>query len=204
MNRKEWAEHHNYSKELYILHKKLKQWKLDNGITECCVIHHRDDTPETIEYNEKYYERWGFNEDGTFEYGKYVVFMTRSEHIGYHSIGNTYGKNAVHSEESRQAVREKVTGERNGMYGKPSPFRGAHHTEEAKEKNRQAHLGLHPSDITRKRMSDTMKRQLKCISLSYHKYRENGGQLKWSAYRSALSNGTIQLEGITNDCTNNT
>ena len=77
-------------------------------------------------------------------------------------------------------------------------------SEEAKEKNRQAHLGLHPSDITRKRMSDTMKRQLKCISLSYHKYRENGGQLKWSAYRSALSNGTIQLEGITNDYTNNT
>lgn len=58
MNRKEWAEHHRYSKELYILHKKLKQWKLDNDITERCVIHHRDDTPETIEYNEKYYERW--------------------------------------------------------------------------------------------------------------------------------------------------
>ena len=204
MNRKEWAEHRRYSKELYILHKKLKQWKLDNDITECCVIHHRDDTPETIEYNEKYYERWGFNEDGTFEYGKYVVFMTRSEHIGYHSIGNTYGKNAVHSEESRQAAREKVTGERNGMYGKPSPYRGAHHTEEAKEKNRQAHLGLRPSDITRKRMSDTLKRQLKYISLSYHKYRENGGQLKWSAYRSALSNGTIQLEEITNDNADNT
>ena len=30
------------------------------------------------------------------------------------------------------------------MYGKPSPIKGKHHTEEAKEKNRQAHLGKVP------------------------------------------------------------
>ena len=30
----------------------------------------------------------GFNLDGTFEYGKYVVFMTASEHMRYHMTGS--------------------------------------------------------------------------------------------------------------------
>lgn len=69
----------------------------------------------------------------------------------------TGGSNGCkYSEESRRKHREKMLGEKNPMYGKTgklnpaygrnmsgenSPSYGKHHTEEAKEKNRQAHLG---------------------------------------------------------------
>ena len=64
-----------------MIHTKLEKWKLENNITETCIVHHRDDTEETRKYNSEHYERWGLNEDGTFEYGKYVVFMTLSKHL---------------------------------------------------------------------------------------------------------------------------
>ena len=60
-------EYHKY------IHKLLNEWKLANSITERCVVHHRDDTEECCKYNEEHYELWGFNLDGTFEYGKYIA-----------------------------------------------------------------------------------------------------------------------------------
>ena len=66
----------------------LKTWKAENNITENCIIHHRDDTDETRAYNEEHYELWGCEEDGTFEYGKYVIFMTIAEHVKYHHTGS--------------------------------------------------------------------------------------------------------------------
>jgi len=44
------------------------------------VIHHLRDTEEQRKYNDEHYELWGHNLDGTFEYGKYVVFVTKEEH----------------------------------------------------------------------------------------------------------------------------
>jgi hypothetical protein len=67
---------------------------IDNNYTCRCVVHHRDDTEECRKYNEEHYERWGFNEDGTFEYGKYVIFMINTEHSAHHHTG------AIRSEET--------------------------------------------------------------------------------------------------------
>lgn len=50
-----------------------------------------------------------------------------------------WNKNLPCSEEQRAVLREKAL-ERD-MSGKKNPFYGRHHTEEAREKNRQAHLG---------------------------------------------------------------
>ena len=52
-------------------------------------------------------------------------------------------------------------GEYNGMfgvhrYGEANPFFGKHHTEEAKEKNRQAHLGRKHTEEQKRRVSDTL------------------------------------------------
>lgn len=62
------------------------------------VIHHLRDTEEQRKYNDTYYERWGFNEDGSFEYGKYVIFVTSEEHGRIHSI----------SDETRKKISDKV------------------------------------------------------------------------------------------------
>jgi hypothetical protein len=65
-----------------------------NNDSNAVVIHHLRDTEEQRNYNDTYYEYWGFNQDGTFEYGKYVIFVTEEWHFDYHH----------HSEETRQKI----------------------------------------------------------------------------------------------------
>lgn len=109
------------------VHRLLNQWKSDNNITERCMVHHRDDTDETCDYNSKHYELWGLNEDGTFEYGKYVQFLTVSEHSCHH-----------------------MAGEKHPLYGK-------HHTNETREIMSEVHKGKTISDACKQKISDAMK-----------------------------------------------
>ena len=179
MNNKEyWSQVDALSTSNYkIIRAKLEKWKLANNITERCVVHHRDDTEECLKYNEEHYERWGFNEDGTFEYGKYVVFMTLSEHSMHHN-----------------------TGERNSMYGK-------HHNEETLEKMSVAHKGRIFSDEHRAKISaackgkshseesrEKMSAAHKGVGVLYATYKNNGGVLKWNDFQKALGNGEITFE----------
>ena len=144
MNRQEWllgkCKCNNYYKQVQKL---LKEWKLENNIQERCVVHHRDDTEECRKYNEEHYERWGCNEDGTFEYGKYVAFMTDSKHARYHNIGKH------HSEETKEKLRLVNKGKR--------------HSEETKEKmsrnNARYFKGKHLSEETKNKISNTKKGQ---------------------------------------------
>ena len=93
MNKEECVKsncgHNEYWK---LVQHKLKLWKKDNGLQGRYVVHHRDDTDECRKYNEEHYERWGFNEDGSFEYGKYIVFMAQSEHVSYHNKGKIFSE----------------------------------------------------------------------------------------------------------------
>lgn len=64
--------------------------------------------------------------------------------------GSMYGKppankGVPHTPEAKAKMSEAQKGEKNHFYGK-------HHTEESKEKNRQAHLGKHPSEETLAKM----------------------------------------------------
>lgn len=129
------------------VHELLETWKAENNITERCVVHHRDDTPEVKAYNKKYYERWGYNEDDTFEYGKYVVFMTCTDHLKYHNSGDK-------SIMKRPEVRAKISAARKGC---ESAFKGKQHTEESKQKNRESHLGKSLSDGHKKKISEALK-----------------------------------------------
>lgn len=53
-------------------------------------------------------------------------------------------KGAINLSNSKKGKPQpNLRGEKNGMYGKPSSFKGRKHTEEAKEKNRIAHLKKH-------------------------------------------------------------
>lgn len=67
-------------------------------------------------------------------------------------------KGKTFTEEWKQEQRKRFSGENNPMYGKPSPFKGKHHTEESKAKLREAAKHRPPvSDETRKKLSDAGK-----------------------------------------------
>lgn len=116
-----------------------------NSDPNAVVRHHLMDTPEQIEYNNAHYEFWGHNPDGTFEYGKYMIFVTKEEHHKIHALSEITRQRIgeasagrVCSEETKQLLSKlhsgsnnpmygvKLTGEKNGMYGK-------HHTDETKK-----------------------------------------------------------------------
>ena len=49
------------------------------------VIHHRDDTAEAIDFNNKHYERFGLSLEWPYVLDfRYIQIMTRSEHSKYH------------------------------------------------------------------------------------------------------------------------
>lgn len=137
MNQKEWHYLRDSNKELldftfYNSARKIQKSLQYNSDPNAKVIHHLRDTEEQRLYNDTYYERWGFNEDGTFEYGKYVTFVTKEWHNNYHK----------HSEETRKKLSISHSGIRNHFYGK-------HHSDSSKikisvsQKNRFKH-NVHP------------------------------------------------------------
>lgn len=170
-------------------HELLKQWQIENSITEKCVIHHRDDTEECRKYNEAHYERWGINETGDFIEGQYVKFMTASEHAKYHASHKSDEHRAKLSKafsgdknpSKRHEVRAKISAN-NARYWKGKTGEGT------------AYYGHIHSSESRAKTSETMKEHLKGLSFIYNVYKEHGGQLKWGAFRKALKTGDITFE----------
>ena len=179
MNKQEFYELNKYCAYRRRVEKMLKQWKSDNHITERCVVHHRDDTEETRKYNEEHYERWGYNEDGSFEYGKYIVFMTLSEHSVYHSTGKKF------SEEHRARIS--------------AACRGKKFSEEHRARISAAQKGKKLSDETRAKMSAAHKSVATRVVTLYTAYKNNGGTLNWNEFQKALSNGVITLADLNSD-----
>lgn len=199
MNKKEYWDRGTRGVAYKEVHHKLREWKCTNNITERCHVHHRDDTEECRKYNEEHYELWGFNEDGTFEYGKYVVFMTCAEHARHHRTGKCL------SNETRKRMRDAQLGELNHFYGKTHSEEtlkklreaniGRHHTDASKAKmsaHRKGALnamyGKHHTDEAKRRMSEIKKVQMAETRKLYHTYIANGGSLKWNNFLSALKN----------------
>lgn len=178
MNKQEFAA--NRKGNLHyktLIDKKLRQWKSLNNITEMYDVHHRDDTEECRKYNEEHYELWGFeiDENGNehFEYGKYVVFMSHSEHSSYHNTGNKHPQFGRHlSDTTKVKISAKVSGENAPMYGK-------HHRYESNIKN-----------------SETNKQNFKRYVAAYHAYKEHGGELVWQRFLTALSKRDLHIEDL--------
>ena len=188
MNKDEWSKQPNKQStyEYTYVHKLLSEWKRQNEITVRCVVHHRDDTEETRKYNEEHYELWGLNLDGTFEYGKYVVFMTVGEHASHHNKGK------VLSEETKRLI------------GISSAQRM---TDDMRKKISSVHKGKSISDAHKAAVSAKLKgrvisenhRAKLCESthgyrVLYAAYKGNGGRLKWDNFKTAVANGDITFE----------
>lgn len=177
MNIREWKNSSNFEGKYFWYQKtrsiqKSLKYNTDPSAT---VIHHLRDTEEQRDYNDTHYEFWGFNEDGTFEYGKYVVFVTQEQHSQMHMC----------SEETRRKISETETGKivshetrkkiSKSCKGHVPPNKGIPHsaetrkkisentraamTDEARKKCSEAHKGIRPSDETRKKMSESAKRR---------------------------------------------
>lgn len=156
MNMKEYWKAVNSGanvREYDLKSRKIQKSLKYNPDPNATVRHHLMDTPEQREYNDKYYELWGHNLDGTFEYGKYMIFVTKEEHSKIHALSDVTRQRISeantgkkHSEKTKQLLSElhsgsnnpmygiRLTGEKNGMYGK-------HHTEEAKRLISEANSG---------------------------------------------------------------
>ena len=179
MNKKEYCNSEIYRKnpEYRQIQKLLKDWKTENNITNRCVVHHRDDTEECRKYNEEHYELYGFNLDGTFEYGKYVIFMTNAEHARYHNKGENH---PMHGKHHSEEVKTKMS----------TAHQGKHHSEEARAKISIAHQGGHLSSETKAKLSTVGK----AIGTLWHSYKNNNGKLSYNEFRAALKNGEITFE----------
>ena len=99
-----------------------------------------------------------------------------------------YGKH--HSEETKQRIREANSGRK--------------HTEESKQKisfaqsgDKNGFYGKKHSEESRKKMSESLKavvsQQMKYDALHYHKYKANGGNIQWNAFRKLFHNNDPQV-----------
>lgn len=180
MNMKEWYKaceegwaprrYDNASREIQL---SLKY----NPDPKATVRHHLRDTEEQRKYNDEHYELWGFEIDESgdehFEYGKYVVFVTREQHSQIH----------MRSEETRKKISETETGKfvseetrkkiSESGKGRIPPNKGIPHsaetrkkisentrtamTDEARRKCSDSHKGLKPSEETKLKMSNSAK-----------------------------------------------
>ena len=163
MNQKEWKKSGKFpgKYEWYNKTRKLQRSLQFNTDKDAKVIHHLRDTEEQRKYNDEHYELWGFNQDGTFEYGKYVIFLTKEEHTEIHKC----------SEETRKKIGDANRGENNGNFGK-------HLSDEAKNiisaANKGDKNGMHGkthSDEVKAIISKTSKERWE--DESYRQYMSN-------------------------------
>lgn len=186
----------------------LHQWMAQNNLTGDYIIHHRDDNDEVRAYNKANYKLWGHNLDGTFEYGRYVVFMTRSEHMRHHRTGahlteeqkrhlseiNSGEKHPKfgthHSEETRKKLSEQKLGSKNPMYQKDF-------TEEHRKHLRESWAGHRPEVLEKNRESNR-KRMLQ-VGILWRVYKQNNGSLSYPEFRSNLAKNNIPTAYLVHD-----
>lgn len=106
---------------------------LENCDKDAKVIHHLRDTEEQRKYNDEHYELFGLNLDGSFEYGKYVVFWTKEHHTEYHKC----------SEETK--------------IKRANSLRGKKRSDESKIKMSRSITKAFANDNVRKKMSNSAK-----------------------------------------------
>lgn len=221
MNRKEWKDlcKVDKAKAYYwynIVKAKLlsKEFEFDERTDkDAKVIHHLRDTEEQRKYNDEHYELFGMNLDGTFEYGKYVVFWTKEHHNEYHS-DSVETRNRKSSAQfllwQDHVIREKrivgIIGHKTSQETRDKisianlgrKFTEEHHeklciarrkriiSEDTKLKTSKSMKNVMSSEEHRKQISETVKMQ-KCAKKSlYDEYRLSGGLLLWNDFQSFL------------------
>lgn len=162
MNCNEWKLARKNSKNLdwsfYTKTREMQKSLQYNPDPSAVVIHHLRDTEEQRKYNDEHYELWGFEIDESgnehFEYGKYVIFVTKEEHAEIHRC----------SDETRKAMSTNTKAARDQKWI---------------ENQRQKHLGKKASEETKKKMSYAHKERWKDEDLKSRSHEFN----KWTDER---------------------
>ena len=201
MNQKEWRlKSRNKNKEpnfWYWRNKAIKYFNLQKGQ----VIHHLRDTEEQCIFNDKYYERWGFDFN---EKMKYCICISKEEHLKIHSISEDTRKRMSESAKKRECPNKgRITynngekmirlkpddpipeGFKKGLLLTANRF-GHHPTKEAIEKQwkTKKEKGTDKkSSITRRKMSEAAKKYKKTeLHLQHIKEaaKKRKGQIPWN------------------------
>ena len=169
-----------------------------NSDPNAIVIHHLRDTEEQRKYNDEHYELWGHNLDGSFEYGKYVIFVTKSEHrllhkhsdetkkkISENNARNMLGKH--HSDETKKRIsnsrKGKCSGENHFNYGKKFSSEFRKKLSDAHKGKPSSFTGKHHTDEAKRRDGAASRARLAVVSEAYHIYKDNGGELNWQLFQ---------------------
>lgn len=151
MNIREWQKackenwfsvDHKYD----IASREIQKSLVYNKDPKATVRHHLRDTEEQRKYNDEHYEMWGHNLDGTFEYGKYIIFVTEEEHHKIHCACNDTNKKrslAMRRLWSTSEFRDKIT--------------AAINTDEVKTKISEASIKMWENDKIRSRIISAIK-----------------------------------------------
>lgn len=175
MNQREWKYGAKYDGK-YEWRNKAKSIQKSlkyNSNPNATFIHHLRDTEEQRNYNDTHYELWGFNEDGTFEYGKYVIFVTKEEHTEIHRFSEETRKRLSASlkkafsteeqklkrsmqrksewtDERKREYSERFSGEHSINYGRKA-------SEETRRILSESHKGIKYSEESKLKHSQSMK-----------------------------------------------
>lgn len=187
MNQKEWKTSGKFPGKYkwYNQTRKFQRSLCYESDPNANIIHHLRDTEEQRNYNDTHYEYWGFNEDGTFEYGKYVVFWTKEHHDSYHTESEEthkkvcLGVQKAYENGLRQKRVEQMTGKGNPQYGKRGPLSTCY----GRCGELHPMYGKHHSEESLNKIQGTMN----ILKSEYRKYKENGGTLKWTSFMKELS-----------------
>ena len=183
MNQREWKKSGKFpgKNEWYNKTRKLQKGLIYTSDPNAKIIHHLRDTEEQRKYNDEHYELWGHNLDGTFEYGKYVIFVTKEEHSKIHACSeetrnkiSKSNKGRIATEETKHKISKSWTSERKLLYslshrGKNNNFYGGKFSEavlakmskSSKErwKDPQYRSYMH-TVLTSKRLSEESRHQI--------------------------------------------
>lgn len=156
MNMKEyWKAVHSGAnvREYDLKSREIQQSLKYNHDPNATVRHHLLDTPEQIEYNTNHYEMWGHDLDGSFTYGKYMIFVTEEEH---HKIHRACIETRRRMRESALCVwkRKDHIAKMSAIRKGKSPWnKGRRCSDEAKQRISNANKGREVSDETRLKLS---------------------------------------------------
>lgn len=122
-------------------------WDAVNDTTQIWACHHKNEFFRGIPVS-----RTLLKDIGLY-YGcpaNELIFLSQSEHMRLHKIGNTIRLGKNHSEDTKRRISKSKK-------GKSPPNKGKHHTEDAKRKISEGHKGKTMSEETRRKISVARK-----------------------------------------------
>lgn len=185
------------------IHRAMRKYGIDNF--EIIILKQNLNNQDELDYWECYYikeyntlckDGMGYNLSSGGAYGNPYAGKTEEEMKEISKKKSESRKGMIFTEEHKKHISEN-----SHMKNIPSeqhPFYGKHHTEEANEKNRQAHLGKHHTEETKKKIGDASRGGNNPKARKIYQYDLNGNFIACydSIVEAAASNGFTHTHGI--------